>query len=146
MNDTFREIIDCFWQKYGCESPFETGSVFFFFFFLPSRSLIDRNQIVTDCLKNLSKLVARKVIVGKFKFFILKLWEFTRLFIAMASVNLVFLSQEPNSNEVLQLDTRGFNAAFSHWILSVSVEQFTVQMSKLNGIGKTHRKHLCRRT
>ena len=78
--------------------------------------------------------------------YFLKLWEFTRLFIAMACVNLIFLSQEPNSNEVLQLDTRGFNAAFSHWIPSVSVEQFTVQMFKLNWIGKTHRKHHCRRT
>ena len=50
----------------------------------------------------------------------------------MACVNLVFLSQEPNSNEILQLDTRGFDAAFSHGIPSVSVEQFTVKMSKLN--------------
>ena len=51
-----------------------------------------------------------------------------------------------NLNEILQIDTRGFNAAFSHWIPSVSVVQFTVQMSKLNGLGKTHLKHLCSRT
>ena len=56
---------------------------------------------------------ARKVIVSKFKFFILKLWEFARLFAAMACVNLVFPSQKLNSNGTLQRDTRGFNAAFS---------------------------------
>ena len=43
---------------------------------------------------------------------------------------------------MLQRDTRGFNAAFSHGIPSVSVVQFTVQMSKLNGLGKTHRKRI----
>ena len=35
------------------------------------------------------------------------------LFTAMPCVNLVFLPQEPNSNELLQPDTKGFNAAFS---------------------------------
>ena len=44
--------------------------------------------------------------------------------------------------DTLQRDTRGFNAAFSHWIPSVSVVQFTVQMSKLNGLGKTHRERI----
>ena len=34
----------------------------------------------------------------------------------------------------------GFNAAFSHWTPSISIVQFTVQMSKLNGLGKTHRE------
>ena len=37
---------------------------------------------------------------------------------------------------------KGINAAFSHWIPSVSVVQFTVQMSKLNGLGKTHRERI----
>ena len=52
----------------------------------------------------------------------------------MACVNLVFLPQKLNSNDTLQRDTRGFNA--------VSVVQFTVQMSKFNGLGKTHRKRI----
>ena len=60
----------------------------------------------------------------------------------MACVNLVFPPQKLNSNDTLQRDTRGFNAAFSHWIPSVSVVQFTVQMSKLNGLGKTHRERI----
>ena len=34
----------------------------------------------------------------------------------------------------------GFNVAFSHWTPSVSIVQFTVQISKLNGLGKTHRE------
>ena len=42
----------------------------------------------------------------------------------------------------LQRDTREFNAAFSQKIPSISVVQFTVQMSKLNGIGKTHRERI----
>ena len=70
----------------------------------------------------------------------LKLWESVRLFAAMACVNLVFPSQKLNSNGMIQRDTRRFNAAFSQKIPSVSVVQFTVQMSKLNGIGKTHRE------
>ena len=70
------------------------------------------------------------------------MWEFARLFAAMACVNLVFPPQKLNSNDTLQRDTRGFNAAFSHWIPSVSVVQFTVQMSKLNGLGKTHRERI----
>ena len=37
---------------------------------------------------------------------------------------------------------RGFNTAFSHWIPLVSILQFMVQMSKLNGLGKTHREHI----
>ena len=57
----------------------------------------------------------------------------------MACVNLVFLPQKLNSNDTLQRDTRGFNAAFSHGIPSVSVVQFTMQMSKLKGLGKTSR-------
>ena len=75
-------------------------------------------------------------------FFILKLWEFARLFAAMARVNLVFPLQKLNSNDTLQRDTRRFNAAFSHWIPSVSVVQFTVKMSKLNGLTKTHRERI----
>ena len=46
-------------------------------------------------------------------------------------------STKLNFNDTLQGDTMGFNEAFSHWISSVSVVQFTVQMSKLNGPGKT---------
>ena len=57
--------------------------------------------------------MARKVIVSKFKFFILKLREFARLFAAMGCVNLVFPPQKLNSNDTLQQDTR-FNAAFFH--------------------------------
>ena len=93
-----------------------------------------------------SKLMARKVIVSKFKFFIMKLWEFARLFTATACVNLIFPPQKLNSNEALQLDTRGFNAAFSLWIPPVSVVQFIIQMFKLNGLGKTRRERLCSRT
>ena len=80
--------------------------------------------------------------VSKFKFFVLKLWEFARLFAAMACENLVFPPQKLNSDDTLQRDTRGFNAAFSHWIPSVFVVQFTVQMSKLDGLGKTHRERI----
>ena len=95
-------------------------------------TLIDDSFMCED-LPLFIKYTGRKVIVSKFKFFILKLWEFARLFAAMACVNLVFPPQKLNSNDTLQRDTRGFNAAFSHWIPSVSVVQFMVQMSKLNG-------------
>ena len=83
---------------------------------------------------------ARKVIVSKYFLF----WscESARLFAAMACVNLVFPPQKLNSNDTIQQDTRGFNAAFSHWIPSVSVVQFTVQMSKSDGLGKTHRERI----
>ena len=47
-----------------------------------------------------------------------------------------------NSNGTLQRDTREFNAAFTQKIPSISVVQFTVQMSKLNGIRKTHRDRI----
>ena len=60
----------------------------------------------------------------------------------MACVNLVFPPQKLNSNDTIQQDTRGFNAAFSHRIPSVSVVQFTVQMSKSDGLGKTHRERI----
>ena len=60
----------------------------------------------------------------------------------MACVNLVFPPQKLNSNGTLQRDTVGFNAAFSQQIPSVSVVQFTVQMSKFNGLGKTHRERI----
>ena len=48
-----------------------------------------------------------------------------------------------NSNDTLQRDTRRFNAAFSDWIPSVSVVQFTIQMSKLNGLGNLPRAYIC---
>ena len=60
----------------------------------------------------------------------------------MACVNLVFPPQKLNSNGTLQRDTRGFNAAFSQKIPSVSLVQFTVQMFKLNRLGKTHRERI----
>ena len=60
----------------------------------------------------------------------------------MACVTLVFPSQKLNSSGTLQQDTKEFNAAFSQKIPSISVVQFTVQMSKLNGIGKTHRERI----
>ena len=52
----------------------------------------------------------------------------------MACVNLVFPLQKLNSNDTLQRETRRFNA--------VSVVQFTVQMSKFNGLGKTHQERI----
>ena len=94
-----------------------------------------------------SKLMARKVIVSKFKFFIMKLWEFARLFTATARVNLIFPSQKLNSNEALQLETQGdLMRLFLFWITPVSVVQFIIQMFKLNGLGKTHRERICSRT
>ena len=64
------------------------------------------------------------------------------MFAAMACVNLVFPSQKLNPNGTLQRDARGFNAAFSQKIPSVSVVQFTGQMFKLNGLGKAHRERI----
>ena len=60
----------------------------------------------------------------------------------MVCVNRVFPPQKLNSNETLQLDTRGFMQLFSNLIASVSVVQFTVQMSKLNRLEKTYRKRI----
>ena len=60
----------------------------------------------------------------------------------MACLTLIFPSQKLNSNGTLQRDTRECNAAFSKKIPSISVVQFKVQMSKLNGIGKTHRERI----
>ena len=64
------------------------------------------------------------------------------MFAATACVNLVFPPQKLNSNGTLQRDTRECNAAFSQKIPSISVVQFKVQMSKLNGIGKTHQERI----
>ena len=61
---------------------------------------------------------------------------------AMARVNLVFPPWKLISNGTLQRNTRGLNAAFSHWIPSVSVVQFKVKMSKLNRLRKTHRERM----
>ena len=60
----------------------------------------------------------------------------------MARVNLVFPPWKLISNGTLQRNTRGLNAAFSHWIPSVSVLQFKVKMSKLNRLRKTHRERM----
>ena len=93
--------------------------------------------------------MARKIIVNgriKFKFFYYEVVRVARLFTATACVNLAFPPQKLNSNEALQLDTRGFNAAFSLGITLVSVVQFIIQMFKLNGLGKTHRERICSRT
>ena len=49
------------------------------------------------------KETARKVIVSKFKFFNLKLWEFARLFAAMACVNLVFRPTHRERKFVVEL-------------------------------------------
>ena len=57
------------------------------------------------------------------------------MFAVMACLTLIFPSQKLNSNGTLQRDTRECNAAFS-------VVQFKVQMSKLNGIGKTHQERI----
>ena len=76
----------------------------------------------------LIKLTARKVILSKFNFFILKLQGFTRLFAAMACVNLVFPPQKLNSNE----------GDLMRLFIFSSVVQLTVQLSKLKGLGKTH--------
>ena len=64
------------------------------------------------------------------------------MFAVMACLTLIFPSQKLNSNGTLQRDTREFNAAFSQKIPSISVVQFKVQMSKLNGIGKTHQERI----
>ena len=42
--------------------------------------------------------------------------------------------------------TQGALIRLSSWIPSVSVMRFTVQMSKLNGLGKTHQKRIFSRT
>ena len=60
----------------------------------------------------------------------------------MACLTLIFPSQQLNSNGTLQRDTREFNAAFSNRIPSVYVVLFTVQISKLNGLGKTRRERI----
>ena len=52
--------------------------------------------------------------MSKFKFFILKLWEFSGLFAAMACVNQFFPPKKVNSNDTLQRDTRILNAALFH--------------------------------
>ena len=44
----------------------------------------------------------------------MKLWDFARLFAAVACVNFVFPPQKLNANETLQLDKRGFDVAFSY--------------------------------
>ena len=92
-------------------------------------------------LPSFIKKTARKVI--EFKFFILKLWEFARLqFAAMVCVNLVFPLQKTKFEWYTPTRHKGINAAFSHWIPSVSVVQFTVQMFRLKGLTKTHRERL----
>ena len=68
-------------------------------------------------LIDIKSLTSVQLVKGKesncelFQFLILKLWEFARLFAAMACVNLVFPPQKLNSNEAFQRDTREFYAA-----------------------------------
>ena len=87
--------------------------------------------------------MGRKVIESKFKFFYSEVVR-VRSFVYCNDVCKSGLSLKFNSNETLQWDTRGFNGAFSHWI--PFFVQFTEQMSKLNGLGKTYRKCICTRT
>ena len=60
----------------------------------------------------------------------------------MACLTLIFPSQKLNSNGTLRRDPRESIAAFYKKIPSISVVQFKVQMSKLNGIGKTHQERI----
>ena len=64
------------------------------------------------------------------------------MFAVMTCLTLIFPSQKLNSNGTLQRDTRECNATFSQKIPLFSVVQFKVQMSKLNGIGKTHQERI----
>ena len=78
----------------------------------------------------------------------MKLWDFARLFAAMGVCKSGLSStQKLNSTETLLLDTTRVNTTFSQWVSLnlVSALQFTVQMSKLNGLGKTHWKRICSR-
>ena len=80
--------------------------------------------------------------------YVLKLWEFARLFAAMGVCKSGLSStQKLNSTETLLLDTTRVNTTFSQWLSFnfVSALQFTVQMSKLNGLGKTYWKRICSR-
>ena len=64
--------------------------------------------------------MARKLIVSKFKFFY---FEVVRacLFVCCNGMCKPGLSDTKSNFEwAFQLDTRGFNATLSHWILSVS--------------------------
>ena len=56
-------------------------------------------------------------------------------------------TQKLNSTETLLADTTRVNTTFSQWVSFnlVSALQFTVQMSKLNGLGKTYWKRICSR-
>ena len=57
VNNTFRKIIDCFLRKH-CRDSRQFSKVYMRFFFLLTRSLIYRCQIVTDtCKNNVSKFV-----------------------------------------------------------------------------------------
>ena len=61
VNNTFRQIIVCFWRKHcgPCQTSSVVFQMFLRFLFL-TRSLIDRCQIVTDTFKNnVSKFVWR---------------------------------------------------------------------------------------
>ena len=68
----------------------------------------------------------------------LKLWEFARLFAAMAYVNLVFFHWKTKVQWDLFENHMEFNAAFSRWIPSDFVVQITVQMTKLNRLAKSY--------
>ena len=97
--------------------------VFKYFYYLQSCGIayVQGNDIYTSPLTKMIKKLyvwswkiqrTDQYIVSKFKFFILKLQEFARLFAAMGCVTLVFPPQKLNSNDTLQQDTIRFNAAF----------------------------------
>ena len=70
---------------------------------------------------------------------VIRSWSWTA---TIRFCKITMTSDRRNLHSTLQRNTRGFNATSSRWIRSVSVVQFTVQMSKLNGLGKTHRKRI----
>ena len=69
----------------------------------------------------------------------LKLREFARLFAAIGVCKSGLSStQKLNTTDTLLLDTTRVNTTFSQLVSLVSALRFTVQMSTLNGLGKTY--------
>ena len=91
--------------------------------------------------------MVRKVIVRKFNFFlILKLWEFGGW-----HCKNVCKSGVSSTKNKFEWDTsnrhKGIQCGFSSlnsFIFCCAI--YGIQLSKLNGLGKTHRKRLCSRT